>query len=500
MDFLEDALRGMMEKAKTDPVFFINTFCYTFNPKKEPYHFRFKLFPFQKDLVNNMVNHIDHGEDLFVEKSRELGVTYTAMALFLWYWLFIPGSNFLIGSRKESYVDNRRGGMAGNKEESLFGKLDYMLSKFPPFLIPEGFNRDKHFTFMNLVNPANGNVIAGESSNQNFSRGGRQKAIFLDEFAFWEYAEAVWRATADTTNCRLVVTTANKVPSKAKRLRYGKDGEEIDVLTLPYNLDPRKDEAWLDRERKRRSTEDFSQEIMIDWESDARSSVYPEIDHAVTGNYPFLPNVPLYVSWDFGLDGTALTFWQYNQESGRYRLIDAFEYADHPIQFSFPLFGAPLDSQFTYSDEQLAAIKTISGYPKGTHFGDPDVAKRSILTGSSTRKELQKINVYVMSMKSDFIVRREKTKVFLQQGIEVNLHPRTEYFLECVKQSRYPSREESSEATTPIVKPIHNWTSHFRTSLEYFAINIERITAPVRTQPTDHGPRRWRTSRRSMHG
>lgn len=500
MDYLEDALRGMAEKAKNDPVYFINTFCYTFNPKQEPYHFRFKLFPFQEKLVKDIVAHIDGGQDLFVEKSRELGVTYVSMAVFLWYWLFVPGSNFLLGSRKESYVDNRRGGMAGNKEESLFGKLDYMVSKFPPFLIPEGFNRDRHFTFMNLVNPVNGNVIAGESSNEHFSRGGRQKAIFLDEFAFWDHGEAVWRATADTTNVRLVVTTANKVPSKAKRLRHGKDGEEIDIVTLPYNLDPRKDEAWVEQQRKRRSEEDFAQEIMIDWESDARSSVYPEIDRAVIGEYLSLANSPLYVSWDFGLDGTALTFWQYNKESGRYRLVDSFEYTDQPIQYAFPLFGAPVDSKFTYSDEQMEAINVISKYPKATHFGDPDVAKRSILTGTSTRKELASVKIYVQTTKADFALRREKTKVFLQNGIEINSNPRTEYFLECIRQSRYPTRDEASEATTPIAKPIHNWTSHLRTSLEYFAVNIDRINIVPRQEPPGMGKRRWATSRRSLHG
>ena len=36
---------------KDDPLMFIDTFCYTFNPKVEPYHLPFKLFPFQKAYV-----------------------------------------------------------------------------------------------------------------------------------------------------------------------------------------------------------------------------------------------------------------------------------------------------------------------------------------------------------------------------------------------------------------------------------------------------------------
>jgi len=115
-----ETLLEMKKKASEDPVYFIDTFCWTFNPKQEPFHLQFKLFPFQKRLVRDIVQAIRTGEDIFIDKTREMGVTYTVMSVLLWFWLFEPASNFLIGSRKEDYVDNRRGGTTGNKEESLF--------------------------------------------------------------------------------------------------------------------------------------------------------------------------------------------------------------------------------------------------------------------------------------------------------------------------------------------------------------------------------------------
>jgi phage terminase large subunit len=262
---LQGAFKQMKEQAKADPIYFIDTFCYTFDPKRSPFHLRFKLFPFQRKLVKDLVSAIENGEDIFIDKTREMGVTYTILATLLWFWLFQPASNFLVGSRKEDYVDNRRGGVTGNKEESLFGKIDYMLSRLPGFMLPDGFNKDRQFTYMSLVNAMNGNVISGESSNPNFSRGGRQKAIFLDEYAFWDSDASVWGATADTTNCRIVATTPGIRPSKAKRLRFGKDGEKIKIVTLDYTLDPRKTSGWLKEQKARRSTEDFDREIMINW-------------------------------------------------------------------------------------------------------------------------------------------------------------------------------------------------------------------------------------------
>jgi hypothetical protein len=56
-----------------------------------------------------------------MEKSREMGATYVSLGVILWYWRFVPGSNFLLGSRKQDYVDNTAGASSelSNKEESF---------------------------------------------------------------------------------------------------------------------------------------------------------------------------------------------------------------------------------------------------------------------------------------------------------------------------------------------------------------------------------------------
>jgi len=501
---VQATLEGMKEKASEDPIYFIDTFCYTFNPKlpkgQSP-HLRFKLFPFQKRLVRDILKSIRDGEDLFIEKSREVGATYTILATILWMWRYEPGSNVLVGSRKEDYVDNRRGGTTGNKEESLFGKLDYMLSRLPDFMLPKGFDRNRHFTYMSLINPENGNVVSGESANQNFSRGSRHRMIFLDEFAFWDHGIAVWGATADTTNCRIIATTPGDRPSKAKRLRFGKDGEKIKVVTLTYNQDPRKTKKWLETQRDRRSSEDFNREIMINWETSITGRVYPEMESAAFGEFPFLVNKQLYCSWDFGLDGTALIFWQQNPANGKWRIVDCFESQDKVIQWYYPLFGKPMDSKFQYTDDDIKAVTDIAQYPPAIHFGDPDVNKRSYLVkDTTTRQELEKVGVFVQSIpKNDFTTRREKTKIALQKGIEVDISARTEYLMECLKSARYPQREETSQSTQPVSLPIHDWTSHFRTSMEYFFTNIDIWSTKPKDAPKwADQTKSWLTNRMRM--
>lgn len=500
---LSETLKLMKEKSSKDPIYFFNAFLYTYNPKVkdgETPHLRFKTFPFQNRLIIEIIDAMRKGNDLFIEKCREMGATYTTLGVFIWLWLFEPGTNILLGSRKEDYVDNRRGSSSGNKDESLFGKIDYMLERLPQFLLPEGYNKDRNFTNMSLINPENGNVISGESANPNFSRGGRFRIIMLDEFAFWDFGEAVWGSTADTTNCRIILTTPGIKPSKAKRLRFGKDGEKIKVITLTYDMDPRKTKKWLDQQRERRSSEDFSREIMINWELSITGRVYPEIDNASVGDFPFMQMEPLYCSWDFGLDGVAFIFWQFNKSNGRWRMIDGYTNDDKPMPFYLPFFGKPIGSEFNYTDDDLKAINQINQYPKATHFGDPDVKKRSILTGTSTKQLLSKAGIYVNCIsKNDFYSRREKTKIYLGQGIEINNNPRTDYIREAINASRYPERQETSQATTPVALPIHDWSSHPRSAMEYFFVNIDNYKNITQEKPDwASQTKRWLTSRYSV--
>lgn len=463
-----------------DPVLFFNTFLFTFDPKREPFHWPFNLFNFQEKLVLDTVRHIEQGQDLFVDKCREMGVSYTMLGTLLWFWRYRPASNFLLGSRREGLVDNVGGAdraESTNKEESLFGKLDYMIDRIPAIALPDGFNKERHRTYMNITNPEMGNIISGESGGPNFSRGGRQRAILMDEFAFWENDDSAWGSTADTTNCRIVVTTPGIRPNtKAKRLRYGKDGEKIDVVSLSYDLDPRKTKAWLDRERERRSREDFAREIMIDWEGSIAGVVYPEARYRDVGKFPYNPDWPLYRTWDFGLDGTALQWWQRNPLTGRMRLVDAFCKTDVPIHWFFPFLGEGFDSMFVYDTDALDAIERVNFMKHAIDYGDPDVAKRAMTSKvlTTVREELATIGVHVHTdaAANAFVNRREKTKVLLQKGIEVNDTPGTQYWIECVDNARYPKRTDNNQATTPIGLPVHDWTSHHRTATEYLSVNL----------------------------
>ena len=45
-------------------------------------------------------------------------------------------------------------------------------------------------------------------------------------------------------------------------------------------------------------------------------------------------------------------------------------------------------------------------------------------------------------------------------------------FASAIMNARYPEIKEDSNRTTPASLPVHNWTSHYRSALEYFVTYI----------------------------
>ena len=228
---------------KDDPIFFIENFGWTFDPRPEhaPHHLPFILFPYQKDAIEWIIKKIKTGEDGLIEKSRDMGVTWLIIWTFLWFWRFSDTFSGLIGSYKEALVDNRT-------KDSIFGMIDYGIDNMPKWLLPHRFKSKDHRQRMKLVNSENFNLISGDTMNPDFARGSRKTAVFLDEGASWEYFRDAWESSGDTTPCRLTVSTPKGRNAFAILRESG-----IDVLTIHWKKHPFKDEKWYEFEKERRS-------------------------------------------------------------------------------------------------------------------------------------------------------------------------------------------------------------------------------------------------------
>ena len=188
-----------------------DSILWTFNPRNKAgkRNLPFILRPQQRVVVNEVNEAIIKGHDRAINKSRDEGATEIVTKLFALHWMLNPECMFLLGSRKEEYVDrgtilDLENSRVGGDHKCLFHKTLYAIAHIPDILKPK-FRK----SYMHFENLDNGAVIDGESTNENFAAGDRRTAIFLDEFGRVDYniAKNIRDTVNDTSDCILYGST-----------------------------------------------------------------------------------------------------------------------------------------------------------------------------------------------------------------------------------------------------------------------------------------------------
>ena len=72
-----------------DPIFWVKGFVWTYDPRRQP---RSKLpmipYPFQEQAIKDIVEAVEIGHDILIEKSRDMGASWLCSLSFLWFWMF----------------------------------------------------------------------------------------------------------------------------------------------------------------------------------------------------------------------------------------------------------------------------------------------------------------------------------------------------------------------------------------------------------------------------
>jgi len=260
---------------KRDPLFWINTFVFTFDPRRESSRQPFVTYGFQDQIFADVFNCIGHHDGIW-PKSRDMGLTWICLLGIAHFFQFADEKSFMLASRKEALVDKT------DDPDSLMWKLDYLFEKQPKWLRPVYNRANLHFG-----NPRNGCVIDGESTNGDLGRGGRRTAHLLDELAAVKNAYEVLRATRDNTPCRLMPSTPKGAGNAFFDISH--DSERF-VRKVHWINHPRKAEGlyhdaagkprspWYDGECKRAgSVQEIAQELDIDFHGSDFSFFDPDM-------------------------------------------------------------------------------------------------------------------------------------------------------------------------------------------------------------------------------
>ena len=271
----EQMALGCLAFYRSHPVEFIVDWIDTYDPRviaegKKP-NMPFLLYERQKDMVNFIHSCIAERASGLIEKSRDMGATWTAAAYSIWAWLYVPGVSIGWGSRKAQLLDRL------GDPSSIFEKMRLILSRLPVDFLPEGFDEKKHVMFTRFINPENGSTIIGESGDE-IGRGGRTSFYFTDESAHYERPERVEAALSDNTVCRVDMSSVSGLGTPfARRRDAGVDWlpgnpmahDRANVFILDWRHHPKKDDNWYeerkDKARKEGLLHIFAQEVDRDY-------------------------------------------------------------------------------------------------------------------------------------------------------------------------------------------------------------------------------------------
>ena len=254
----------------THPVQFIEDWGTTSDPRNalltppRPVLMPFLLFDKQREAAEWILERVRLKEPGLVEKSRDCGLSWLAMALACTLCLFNKGMVIGFGSSKEDKVD-----LLGSPD-CLFWKGRTFLNNLPAEF-RNGWEERRDSPHMRIVLRATDSVIVGEAGD-NIGRGGRSSIFFVDEAAHLERPALVDAALASNTNCRIDISSVNGVANSFAEKRFS---GRVPVFTFHWRDDPRKGEGWYARQKATLDPVTLAAEVDLDYRASSEGTLIP---------------------------------------------------------------------------------------------------------------------------------------------------------------------------------------------------------------------------------
>jgi hypothetical protein len=209
MDLIEKAekdtgmQRDLLAACAESQLFWVNGFAMTFHQfdvdedgkRIESKHADQPMitWPIQDELLTRFEQCIADGEDVLIDKARDMGASWCCVEFMHWLMLFRQSekpTELLEMSRNEDYVDK-----PGNMK-ALFQKHDYINQWLPDWMRPpDCFRGQANRSHMHWHNPITNATLDGESTTKHAARGDRRLAGLLDEFGAVQNGSAMRMAS-----------------------------------------------------------------------------------------------------------------------------------------------------------------------------------------------------------------------------------------------------------------------------------------------------------------
>lgn len=230
----------------------------------------FILFPKQREFLQWALARWRNREPGVADKSRDWGLTWLAISLSCTLCLFREGLHVGFGSRKEEYVDSAKA------PKAIFHKGRQFIELLPAEF-RGGWSRKNNSAHMRIDFPGTGSVITGEAGD-NIGAGDRATLYWVDESALIPRPQLIEASLSQTTNCRIDISTprgmANPFAEKIHRADWVARGM---VFHAHWRDDPRKDDAWYDKQKFELDDITLAQEVDMSYTASVAGVVIPQV-------------------------------------------------------------------------------------------------------------------------------------------------------------------------------------------------------------------------------
>lgn len=360
-----------LSQCQSDPLYWLqnhtNTFDEHWKQKKSAPYARFPKLPYMPKLFELMRKE----RRLLLPKSRDMMVSWAAVAYGVHLCQFNPRSRVMIQSQKEdkvmALVSGR--GNPGYARTLWEQQDDFLKTTHPLVKAPEDMPGD-------LLAWANGSTFQGVPRGADQVRQFHPTLVIFDEAAHLdEFAEAY--AAADPVAAQIIAISSAapswfgevveeafqnsaSVVSELMGCDSARHRSAISVFRIKYSADPKKDEDWVKKMRPTYSSDQaWRQEQEVDFTAYAGQLVFPEFKREYTVVEP--REIPPDVTWWMGIDPHPRTphafLWMFVDRWGNH--VYAREY--WPSKAYGKRGNIPEDDDLYQIDEYVDAINYLEG-------------------------------------------------------------------------------------------------------------------------------------------
>jgi len=310
-EVLRKAWEEEIEYCRDHIEYFVDTYGHIENKNAPGIIVPFRMWKEQRDALISMNEHRLN----IVLKARQLGLTWLALHIAAHTMLTKQGCTVIALSKREDEAKEmiRRIVMMFDHMPQLVRREEWYGARL------ESTSSDVMITFQNGLQSTITAFTASEDAGRSFTA----NLVILDEWAFQQFAEKIWKAAYPTVSSpeggKVIGLSTIKRGTLFERI-FTTEGNGFNKLFIPWYADPKRDAKWYAETKAAIGDDGMMEEFPATIEQALTvpgGAFFPEVKDSIHVT-EWMPEEPIqrYISIDYGLDALA-ALWHAVDARGR---------------------------------------------------------------------------------------------------------------------------------------------------------------------------------------